>query len=139
VKHVSIVAFLLLVMPLIAAAQNLPPAGQSDSHFRVGIGVSAPTLIYHPDPQYPEEARKAHIQGSVALSLIVRADGTVGDVKVKKSLDKNLDENAIAAVKLWRFKPAMKNGEPVAVLVNAEVNFRLNGGGDSITPRPNFP
>jgi TonB family protein len=138
-KHALTVAFLLMTMPVVAAPQSLSPPDQSDSYFRVGNGVSPPSSIYHPDPKYTKEARKAHIQGKVVLSFVVRADGTVGDIKVTKSLDKGLDENAMAAVKRWRFKPAEKNGEPVAVLLAAEVAFHLDGGRDPVTPPPNFP
>ena len=135
-KHTLIVAFLLLVVTLVAAAQSLPPA---DKPLKVGGGVSAPKVIYRQEPQYTEGARKAHVQGTVLLWLIVRADGTVGDIKVEKSLDKELDENAIASVKRWRFIPAEKNGESVAVEAHIEVTFHLDGKGDSATSRPAFP
>jgi TonB family protein len=93
--------------------------------YRVGGGVSAPRAIYAPDPEYSEEARKAKYQGTVILWVIVGSDGRVHDVKVQRSLGMGLDEKAMEAVKTWRFEPSRKDGQPVAVQVNVEVNFRL--------------
>jgi periplasmic protein TonB len=93
--------------------------------FRVGGGVSAPRPIYDPDPEFSEEARAAKYQGKVLLWVVVGADGRPRDVRVRRSLGMGLDERAIATVKTWRFEPAMKDGHPVAVQVNIEVNFRL--------------
>ncbi len=93
--------------------------------FRVGGGVSAPRAITTPDPEYSEEARKAKYQGVVVLWLIVGPDGKPRDMRVARSLGMGLDQKAIEAVKQWRFEPAMKDGRPVAVQINVEVNFRL--------------
>ena len=93
--------------------------------FRVGGGVSAPRAIYQPDPEYSEEARKAKYQGTVVLWIVVGPDGRVKDIRVQRSLGMGLDEKAIEAVKTWKFEPAKRDGQPVAVQVNVEVNFRL--------------
>ena len=93
--------------------------------FRVGGGVSAPRALYAPDPEYSEEARKSKYQGVVVLWLIVGADGRPRDMKVLRSLGMGLDQKAIEAVRQWKFEPAMKDGKPVAVQINVEVNFRL--------------
>ena len=93
--------------------------------FRVGGGVSAPRVIYQPDPEYSEEARKAKYQGTCVLWLVVGTDGRPRDLRVARSLGLGLDEKAIEAVKTWKFEPAMKNGQPVAVQINVEVSFRL--------------
>jgi TonB family protein len=93
--------------------------------YRVGNGVSAPRALYDPEPQYTDEARKAKVQGVVMLSLIVDPNGHPRDVKVARSLGMGLDEKAIEAVRTWRFDPARKDGQPVTVLVNVEVSFRL--------------
>lgn len=93
--------------------------------FRVGGGVSAPKVIYQPDPEYSEEARKAKYQGVCVLSLIVGPDGKPRDVKVARSLGLGLDEKAIEAVNQWKFEAAQKDGKPVAVAINVEVTFRL--------------
>lgn len=93
--------------------------------FRVGGGVSAPRAIYAPDPEYSEEARNAKFQGSVILWTVIGADGVPHDIRVARSLGMGLDEQAVAAVRTWRFSPARKDGKPVAVQVNIEVEFRL--------------
>jgi TonB family protein len=93
--------------------------------FRVGGGVSAPRALDTPDPEYSEEARKAKYQGTVVLWLIVDPSGKPRDVKVARALGMGLDQKAIEAVRNWKFEPAMKDGKPVAVQINVEVNFRL--------------
>jgi len=93
--------------------------------YRVGGGVTAPRVIYAPDPEFSEEARKAKFQGTVVLWVIVGADGRTHDIRVYRSLGMGLDENAIEAIRQWRFEPGRKDGIPVAVQVNVEVNFRL--------------
>jgi len=93
--------------------------------FKVGGGVTAPTLLYKVEPEYSEEARKAKYQGTVVLNVIVDPSGKATDLKVTKSLGLGLDEKAIEAVKKWKFKPGYKDGKPVAVVASIEVNFRL--------------
>ena len=93
--------------------------------YRVGGGVSAPRVIYAPDPEFSEEARKAKYQGVVVLWVIVGNDGRTHQIRVQRTLGMGLDEKAIEAVRTWRFEPARKDGVPVAVQVNVEVNFRL--------------
>jgi protein TonB len=93
--------------------------------FHVGGGVSAPKVLYQPDPEYSEEARKAKFQGTCVLSLVVGPDGRPRDIRIARSLGLGLDEKAIEAVKNWRFEPAVKDGKPVAVAINVEVDFRL--------------
>ena len=93
--------------------------------FRIGGGVTPPTVLFKVDPQYSEEARKARYQGTVVLEAIVRRDGTVDILRVVRSLGFGLDENAILALKKWKFRPGMRNGAPVDVALNIEVNFNL--------------
>jgi periplasmic protein TonB len=93
--------------------------------YRVGGGVSAPRVLYSPDPEYSEEARKAKYQGTVVLWVVVGPDGRPRDIRVQRSLGLGLDEKAMEAVRTWKFEPARKDGQPVAVQINVEVNFRL--------------
>ncbi|MGO9515909.1 MAG: energy transducer TonB [Candidatus Korobacteraceae bacterium] len=93
--------------------------------FKVGGGVSAPRALDTPDPEYSEEARKAKYQGTCILWLIVGPDGKPRDIKVARALGMGLDQKAIEAVRNWKFAPAMKDGQPVAVQINVEVSFRL--------------
>jgi len=91
----------------------------------VGRNVTAPRAIYDPEPEYSEEARKVHFQGVVVLSIVVDQAGHARDIRVARSVGLGLDERAIEAVKKWKFEPGVKDGHPVAVGVNVEVNFRL--------------
>jgi periplasmic protein TonB len=99
--------------------------GTGGGAYRVGGGVSAPRILFQPDPEYSEEARKAKYQGTVGLVVTVGPDGRVHDAHVQHALGMGLDEKAVEAVKTWKFEPAKLNGQPVAVLVAVEVNFRL--------------
>ena len=99
--------------------------GTGGGAFHVGGGVSAPKAIYAPDPEYSEEARKVKHMGTVVLWLIVGPDGKPRDIRVARTLGLGLDEKAMEAVKNWRFEPAYKDGKPVAVQINVEVNFHL--------------
>jgi TonB family protein len=90
-----------------------------------GRGLTAPRAIYDPEPEYSEEARRVHFQGMVVLSIVVDQAGHARDIRVARSVGMGLDEKAIEAVKKWKFEPGVKDGRPVAVGVNVEVNFRL--------------
>ena len=93
--------------------------------FRVGGGVSAPKPLKHPDPQYSEEARAANLEGTCVLVLVVNAEGKPQDINVSRSLGMGLDERAIEAARNWTFKPAQKDGKPVAVVISIVMSFRL--------------
>jgi protein TonB len=93
--------------------------------YRVGGGVSAPTLLYKKEPEYSEEARKAKYQGTVTLYVEVDPSGKATNIKVLHSLGLGLDEKAMEAVRQWKFKPGLKDGKPVTVAASIEVNFRL--------------
>lgn len=88
-------------------------------------GVSAPRPIYQPEPEFSEEARKAKYQGVVGLNVVVGADGRIHDPHVVHSLGMGLDEEALKTVKLWKFEPGKRNGQPVSVAVYIEVDFHL--------------
>ena len=93
--------------------------------FRVGGGVTAPSLLYKVEPEYSEEARKAKYQGTVLLYVEVDPSGHATNIQVARSLGLGLDEKAIEAVKKWKFAPGKKDGRPVTVAATIEVNFRL--------------
>lgn len=99
--------------------------GTGGGLYHIGAGVSPPVPIYKPDPEFSEEARKAKFQGTCTLSLIVGVDGRPSDIHVVSSLGMGLDEKAIEAVSHWKFEPAMKDGHPVRVPVEVEVDFHL--------------
>jgi TonB family protein len=118
---VSIVAVVSLRGIVTARAQDSPSARIES----IGGNVSAPRAIYQTEPEFSEAARRAKYQGICVLHLVVGADGVPRDIKVVTSLGMGLDENAVAAVQKWRFSPALKDGEPVAVRVAIEVDFHL--------------
>ena len=93
--------------------------------FSVGGGVSNPVALYRPDPEYSEEARKAKLQGTVLLQVIVDENGRVRNPKVLRSLGLGLDEQSVKMILTWKFKPAMKAGKPVAVSILVDTSFRL--------------
>jgi TonB family protein len=91
----------------------------------VGGGVSAPVAIKQVQPQFSEEARQKKMGGTVTVYLIVDQHGLPQNVHVTRGVGMGLDENAVEAVKQYRFKPAMENGKPVAVYLNVEVLFAI--------------
>jgi TonB family protein len=94
--------------------------------YRIGGGVSAPVPLNNVEAEFSDEARRAKYQGVVLVGLIVDAQGNPQSVHIVRALGMGLDEKAIEAVKKYKFKPAMKEGKPVAVSgVTVEVNFRL--------------
>ena len=93
--------------------------------YRVGGGISAPTAISSPDPDYTEEARRAKKQGTCVLWLIVDSTGHPRDIRVVRGLGFGLDAKALEAVKQWKFNPALKDGKPVDVQISVEVEFHL--------------
>jgi periplasmic protein TonB len=95
--------------------------------YRPGSGVTLPSVIREVKPAYTADAMRAKVQGSVWLECIVMPDGSVGEVKVTRSLDPifGLDQEAIKAAKLWRFRPGMRQGEPVPVIITIELTFTL--------------
>ncbi len=93
--------------------------------YQVGGSVRPPIVTYQVDPEFSEEARKAKFSGNVVVSLIVGADGRPRNVHVLRGVGMGLDEKAVEAVQQYRFKPATKNGKPVDVYLNVEVNFQI--------------
>jgi len=88
-------------------------------------GVSYPVALVSPEAEFSDEARRAKYQGVCAISIIVDSRGYPQNPRVVRSLGMGLDEKALEAVAKYRFKPALKNGRPVPVIITVEVNFRL--------------
>lgn len=101
--------------------------GTGGGAFRPGAGITLPSVIREVKPAYTADAMRAKVQGAVWLECIVMPDGSVGDVRVTRSLDPifGLDQEAIKAAKMWRFKPGMRQGEPVPVIITIELTFTL--------------
>ena len=101
--------------------------GTGGGVYKPGNGVTLPVVLREKKPQYTSDAMRAKVQGTVLLECVVKPDGSVGDVKVVRSLDSTfgLDLEAMKAARDWRFRPGMRQGEPVAVLVTIELTFTL--------------
>ena len=101
--------------------------GTGGGAYRPGNGVETPRLLKEVKPQYTAQAMRAKIQGEVLLECIVQPDGSVGNVRVVRSLDGafGLDQEAIKAARQWRFAPGTRQGQPVPVLVTIAIAFTL--------------
>jgi TonB family protein len=99
---------------------------KSSSHAsRVGGFVSAPVPLFTPEATYTDAARRARIKGVCTISFVADSQGMPQNVHIARSLDPGLDESAMQTVLRYRFKPAMKDGGPVAVYLTVEVKFDL--------------
>lgn len=109
--------------PGVGEGENVegPPTGVH----QIGNGVSAPVKIFGPQPAYTEDARASRIQGTVILQGVVNPDGSVSHLQVLKGLPLGLSESAVATLKTWKYKPALKDGKPVPVYFLFTVNFTL--------------
>jgi TonB family protein len=87
--------------------------------------ASWPHQVYAPEPEYSDEARRAKYQGSLSLAFVVDASGAARDIEITSPLGLGLDENAVEAVSSWKFEPAQRDINPVAVKVEVEVDFHL--------------
>lgn len=93
--------------------------------FTVGNGVSQPRALFNPQPQFPDQMREARREGGATVCVIVGGDGFVHAAQVIRADDPSFGENSLEAVRRWRFEPAMRDGQPVAVRVQVETSFRL--------------
>jgi TonB family protein len=99
--------------------------GYGGGPFRPGSGVEPPRLLREVRADYTDEARRANIEGEVELEIVVRRDGSVGEVKIVRGLRGGLNERAVQAVRQWRFAPGRMKGVPVDVVVEVGVEFGL--------------
>ena len=115
-----------MVNPGTSAAQaGSGTASSPQGAYRIGNGVSALHVVSKKEPEYTEEARRARLEGTVTLSLVVDASGAPINLRVLKGLGLGLDGKALEAVAEWRFAPGQKEGKPVPILATIQVNFRL--------------
>jgi TonB family protein len=102
-----------------------PKTAANSGGVRVGGGVTAPSLVSKVEPEYSDAARMAKYQGTVLLKMVVDTDGTAKNIELMRGLGYGLDEKAAQAIGLWKFKPGTRDGAPIAVQAQIEVNFRL--------------
>lgn len=109
-------------------AESLPAAQEpfgGNAYRTSEPGVDLPRAVETAQPFYPREPHAAGVQGTVSLELVVERIGSVGDIRVIKSLHPDLDQAAIGSTRKWRFMPGTRDGQPVDVIVTMEVAFRL--------------
>jgi TonB family protein len=127
----TVISF-LLATPAWDFAQEAPAANSAPHFLKVCSNknpppcATPPTRIYAPNPKYSEEARKATVEGTVALWTIVGTDGHAHNIRVARSLGHGLDEQAIETLKQWKMEPGTSEGVPVPVEVRVEMIFRLH-------------
>jgi protein TonB len=110
-----------------AAPQPPPPQRSKASQplrIRPGGNVIPPRLIYQPKPEYPQLARVARIEGAVEFEAVISKDGTIEELKVLRG-HPFLVKAALEAVRQWRYQPTLLNGEPIEVVTEITVNFKL--------------
>jgi protein TonB len=99
--------------------------GTGGGPYRPGSGIDPPRLVKEVRADYTEDARRRGLTGEVVLEIVVRRDGSVGDVRILQGLGGGLNDRAVGAVRLWRFSPAQRRGTPVDVIVEVAVEFKL--------------
>jgi TonB family protein len=134
-RNLTFVAILLLLVFAASAAwSQAKPAAKPDAKAAAAEinaipltdDLTQPVLTEVASPDYTAEAKKKKIEGQVTLSIVIDRKGDVVEAKVVKGLGYGLDENAILAVKEYKYKPAMKNDEPVAVRTQVTVDFYIH-------------
>ena len=107
--------------------RGVGPGPGGDGVYGPTDGVTFPELVREVPPRYTPGALQARVEGLVLLQAVVNRDGTVGDVRVTRSLDRvfGLDDEAVRTVKQWQFRPGRKDGKPVAVVVPIELRFTI--------------
>ena len=118
-KSFAVAAVVTMLTGVGAAAQQAQIYKAGDK------GVTSPQIVTELKPSYTPEAMRAKISGSVEMTTVIGTDGKPSDIKVVRSLDAGLDKKAIEALSEWRFKPAMKDGQAVPMLVTVEMSFTL--------------
>jgi TonB family protein len=119
--------------PQVASPKPNPDAS---GKYHLGDGVSAPKLVFAPDPEFTDQARRKRLVGTVVVGLTVDTAGNPQDVRVARSLSQDvskkykqialgLDDNAVAAVRQYRFEPGQLQGKPVPVEIEVSVSYRI--------------
>jgi TonB family protein len=129
--HVRLVAVLMLVGSLVVAQERVsvqapePPEPKQVSELQPADETSVPPRVTKQTrPKYPRAAFDQKIQGEVVIEFMIDTKGRVAQTRVIQSVP-GLDEAAVECLRKWRFKPALKNGKPVAVIARAPVVFKI--------------
>lgn len=106
-----------------AAAADDDPV--TETVYDIGGDVKPPRVVHRVMPEFTEKSREQHIEGSVVLATVVTSKGEPHQIHVQKSLDKELDQKAIEALRQWQFQPGEKGNKPVATRVSIEIRFNV--------------
>lgn len=112
-------------LPQAVVSAKTPRNLGSDVHSVTEPGMTAPKPLYKPDPEFSDTGRREKTQGMVGILLVVGTDGLPRDLQIDCSSVPEDNENALAAVRKWKFTPGTKDGKPVAVEVEVDVSFHL--------------
>lgn len=104
-------------------AENFPTSDRTP--YKIGGAVSPPSCISCSDPEYTEAARRARLEGTMVLWVIVNEEGKAERFRIREPFGMGLDDAAVEAVREWEFRPAMRDGKPVPVYMTIEVNYHL--------------
>lgn len=99
--------------------------GTGDGPYRPGRGITPPQILREVKADYTEDARRRGVEGEVVLEIVVRRDGSVGDVRLVSGLPSGLNDRSMVAVRQWRWVPARRLGQAVDVIVEVAVEFNL--------------
>jgi protein TonB len=113
---------------IISSTPVAVPKIATPTRIRVSSGVTQGLLVRKVEPTYPQMAKIARVQGAVLLAALIGKDGTIQNLHVVSTASPLLNQAALDAVKQWKYKPYILNGEPVEVDTNITVNFTLSGG-----------
>jgi len=113
---------------IISSTPVAVPKVATPTRIRVSSGVTQGLLVRRVEPQYPQMAKIARVQGAVVLAAVIGKDGAIQNLHVVSTASPLLNGAAMEAVKQWKYKPYILNGEPVEVDTNITVNFTLSGG-----------
>ncbi len=113
---------------IISSTPVAVPKMATPTRVRVSQGVTAGMKIHDVTPQYPQMAKIARVQGPVVLAAVIGKDGAIQNLRVVSTASPLLNQSALDAVKQWKYRPYILNGEPVEVDTTITVNFTLSGG-----------
>jgi protein TonB len=97
---------------------------RSPSAVHLSGELSAPVPVHKVDPKYPQDLMKDHVEGEVILYGVIRPDGGVDSIQLVRGIDPQLDANAIGAFRQWKFQPATKSGQAIAIEAIVHIPFR---------------
>jgi len=118
-----------LLLPLLAAAHSdeakdkKQTGDEEEQVYALTADITPPRVTKQVNPDYSPGARGVRVKGSVLVEMVVSSHGAPRNARVVRGLDKEIDEAVVAAVKQWQFAPGKKNGKPVAVRVQVEIEF----------------